>query len=203
MGCLYSHESKRPQATPKPAPPLFGAPRCDQSGTYYLYKLLLLGDFDTGKTSLLCRFVEDSFITSYYPTMGLDFQIRTIYMDTIRIKLQIWDIAGEHCSTTAKHSLYRSSAGIVITYSTTKRETFNNVPYWIEQIRTHARPDVKYVLVGTKCDCSDDKAVSYITAKTFAVERQIPFFEVSNKEGTNVEIAFMTLVAELMNHNNL
>lgn len=202
MGCLHSRE--QPQAAPKPTPSLIGSrvhTRSDQDGAYYMFKLLLLGDIDTGKTSLLCRFVEDSFITAYFPTIGVDFQIRTVYMDTVRIKLQIWDVSGEHCSTAAKCSLYRSSAGIVITYNTIKRETFNSVPYWLEQVRRNARPDVKLVLVGTKCDCTDERVVSYITAKHFAVERQIPFFEVSNKEGTNVEVAFMTLVAELRNHS--
>ena len=67
-------------------------------------------------------------------------------------------------------------------YNATKEETFENVPYWIEEISRYAHPDDKVVLVGTNGDRVDEKVVDYTRAREFASERQIPFFEVSSKD---------------------
>ncbi|KAI3837976.1 hypothetical protein MKW92_038623 [Papaver armeniacum] len=64
----------------------------------YLIKLLLIGDSGVGKSCLLLRFSDDSFTTSFITTIGIDFKIRTIELDGKRIKLQIWDTAGQNVS---------------------------------------------------------------------------------------------------------
>ena len=92
---------------------------------------------------------------------------------------------------------YRGTSGVLIVYDATKKETFDNISFWIEQVEQCASPGTKVLLVGNKCDCTEQKEVDYITARDFANERQIPFFEVSAKDGTNVELAFTTLVAQI------
>ena len=164
---------------------------------YSLYTLLVVGDADTGKTSMLGSFAGDGFDPTYIPTIGRDFRICTIELDEFRIKLQIWDTAGQPRFRTLTGGFYRECAAFIITYNTTKEETFENVPYWVEEISRYAHLDPKIVLVGTNCDRVDEKVVNYTRARDFASERQIPFFEVSSKDGTNVELAIMTLVAQL------
>ena len=133
----------------------------------------------------------------YIPTIEVGFQIRTIELDEFRIKLQVLDTAGMPYFRTAKPSFYRWCAGYIIMYNATVEETFENVPSWIEEISRYAHPDAKIVLVGTNGDRVDEKVVDYTRARDFASERQISFFEVSSKDGTNVELAFMTLVTQI------
>lgn len=61
----------------------------------YLFKLVIIGDSGSGKSSLLLRFTDDSFTESYLTTIGVDFRFRTVLVDGKRVKLQIWDTAGQ------------------------------------------------------------------------------------------------------------
>ena len=164
---------------------------------YSLYKLVVVGDADTGKTSVLGSFAGDDFNPTYISTIGVDYRSHIIELDEFRIKLQMWDKTMYTRFRTITTAFYRGCVGIILTYNTTKEETFENVPYWIEEISRNAHPDAKIVLVGTNGDRVDEKVVDYTRARDFASERQIPFFEVSCKDGTNVELAIMTLVAQL------
>ena len=158
---------------------------------------MVIGDADTGKTSVLDSFTKGDFTSTYRPTIGVDFRIRTIGLDEFRIRLRLWDTAGQPRYRTLITPFYGGCAGYIITYNATKEETFENVPYWIEEISRNTHPDAKIVLIGTNADRVDEKVVDYTIARDFASERQIPFFEVSSKDGTNVELAFMTLVTQL------
>ncbi|CAI0462158.1 unnamed protein product, partial [Linum tenue] len=147
----------------------------------YLFKLLLIGDSGVGKSCLLLRFADDSYIESYISTIGVDFKIRTVEQDGKVIKLQIWDTAGQERFRTITSSYYRGAHGIIIVYDVTDEESFNNVK----------------LLVGNKCDLTSKRAVPYDTAKAFADEIGIPFLETSAKSATNVEEAFMTMASEI------
>ena len=174
---------------------VFRDPYPDESGNLcHPYTLTIVGDNNTGKTSLVNRFAVISFTDRYIPTIGVDFVTRTIQLDGIKIKVRLWTIGANFYKLTRAY--YKPSVYAIITYSVTDKETFNNVPFWIEEVKKYAHSDIRLALVGTKCDCTDDKVVDYTRARDFANERQIPFFEVSSKDGTNVELAFMTLVAE-------
>ena len=163
--------------------------------------MVLVGDADTGKTCLLHRFIDDRYFTifssAYVATIGLDIRIRTIVLDEVRTKLHLYDISGQPRFRIHGTSHFREATGIIIIYSVTQEDTFNSVPNWLEEIERYAHPDVKLLLLGTKCDCTSRKVVEYHRAREFASERQIPFFEVSSKDGTNVELAFINFIAQL------
>ncbi|XP_038678766.1 GTP-binding protein YPTM2-like isoform X2 [Tripterygium wilfordii] len=141
----------------------------------YLFKLLLIGDSGVGKSCLLLRFADDSYLESYISTIGVDFKIRTVEQDGKTIKLQI------------------------VVYDVTDQESFNNVKQWLNEIDRYASENVNKLLVGNKCDLTANKVVSYETAKAFADEIGIPFMEASAKNATNVEQAFMAMSAEIKN----
>ncbi|PON97886.1 Small GTPase superfamily, Rho type, partial [Trema orientale] len=150
----------------------------------YLFKLLLIGDSGVGKSCLLLRFADDSYLDSYISTIGVDFKIRTVEQDGKTIKLQI------------------------VVYDVTDQESFNNVKQWLNEIDRYASENVNKLLVGNKCDLTANKVVSYETAKrltssipaqAFADEIGIPFMETSAKNATNVEQAFMAMAAEIKN----
>ncbi|KAJ8492438.1 hypothetical protein OPV22_014159 [Ensete ventricosum] len=163
----------------------------------YLFKLLLIGDSGVGKSCLLLRFADDSYIESYISTIGVDFKIRTVEQDGKTIKLQIWDTAGQERFRTITSSYYRGAHGIIVVYDVTDQESFNNIKQWLNEIDRYASENVNKLLVGNKCDLTDSRVVSSETAKAFADEIGIPFLETSAKDSTNVEKAFMTMAADI------
>jgi Ras-related protein Rab-1A len=165
----------------------------------YLFKLLLIGDSGVGKSCLLLRFADDSYLESYISTIGVDFKIRTVELDGKTIKLQIWDTAGQERFRTITSSYYRGAHGIIVVYDVTDQESFNNVKQWLNEIDRYASENVNKLLVGNKSDLASKKVVDYQTAKAFADEIGIPFLETSAKNATNVEQAFMTMAAEIKN----
>ncbi|TYI40478.1 hypothetical protein ES332_A02G165500v1 [Gossypium tomentosum] len=152
----------------------------------YLFKLLLIRDSGVGKSCLLLRFADDSYVESYISTIGVDFKIRTVKQDGKTIKLQNRDTAGQERFRTITISYYRGAHGIIM-----DQESFNNVKQWLSEIDRYASDNVNKLLVENKCDLTANKVVSYETAKAFADEIGIPFLETSAKDATNVEQAFM------------
>ncbi|BFG19950.1 hypothetical protein CerSpe_062240 [Prunus speciosa] len=163
----------------------------------YLFKLLLIGDSSVGKSCLLLRFADDSYVDSYISTIGVDFKIRTVELDGKTVKLQIWDTAGQERFRTITSSYYRGAHGIIIVYDVTEMESFNNVKQWLNEIDRYASDSVCKLLVGNKCDLVENKVVDTQTAKAFADELGIPFLETSAKDSINVEQAFLTMANEI------
>ncbi|CAH9081675.1 unnamed protein product [Cuscuta epithymum] len=126
----------------------------------YLFKLLLIGDSSVGKSCLLLRFADDSYVDSYISTIGVDFKIRTAELDEKTIKLQIWDTAGQERFRTITSSYYRGAHGIIIVYDVTERESYENVKQWLNEIDRYASESVCKLLVGNKCDMVDNKVVT-------------------------------------------
>ncbi|KAK2982195.1 hypothetical protein RJ640_024940 [Escallonia rubra] len=168
-----------------------------QEGSDYLFKLLLIGDSSVGKSCLLLRFADDSYVDSYISTIGVDFKIRTVEQDGKTVKLQIWDTAGQERFRTITSSYYRGAHGIIIVYDVTEMESFNNVKQWLSEIDRYANDSVCKLLVGNKCDLVENKVVDTEMAKAFADELGIPFLETSAKDSINVEQAFLTMAGEI------
>lgn len=163
----------------------------------YLFKLLLIGDSGVGKSCLLLRFADDSYLESYISTIGVDFKIRTVEQDGKTIKLQIWDTAGQERFRTITSSYYRGAHGIIVVYDVTDEDSFNNVKQWLSEIDRYASDNVNKLLVGNKCDLNTQRVVTYERAKEFADEIGIPFLETSAKDATNVESAFMAMTSSI------
>jgi len=158
-----------------------------------LFKLLLIGNSAVGKSCLLLRFVDDNFTDSYIRTIGIDFKIKTINMDTKIIKLQIWDTAPPDRFRTTSTSYYRGANGIIIVYDVTNQESFDDVRKWVYESDGHASDSVCKLLLGNKSDMINERVVKYETAKALADELNIPFLETSSKNSTNVEQAFLMI----------
>ncbi|XP_028073674.1 ras-related protein RIC1-like isoform X4 [Camellia sinensis] len=138
-----------------------------------MFKLLLIGDSGVGKSCLLLRFANDSYLESYISTIGVDFKIRTVKQDGKTIKLQVLSFNGILLN---KNILGQSVAvTIAVVYDVTDQESFNNVKQWLSEIDRYASENVNKLLIGNKCDLTAPKVVSYETRNAFVDEIGIPF----------------------------
>ncbi|KAJ1451194.1 ras family-domain-containing protein [Pelagophyceae sp. CCMP2097] len=160
-------------------------------------KLLMIGDSAVGKTSLLLRYANDTFSSTFITTIGIDFKIKTIDLDGKRVKLQIWDTAGQEQFRTITRSYFRGAQGIVLVYDITDRGTFNSVRSWMAQISDHADAQVNRVLVANKCDYESARQVSIEEGQKLAEEYNVRFFETSAKNDVNVTECFTTIAREV------
>ena len=166
---------------------------------YKPIKVLLLGDAGVGKTCVLQRFADGTFVSSTRATVGMDLKRTTIDLDGTgeKVTLQIWDTAGQERFRTITSSYYRGAHGIIVVYDTTDSETFEHVKTWLHEIDRYASENVNKLLVGNKSDLTSKRQVETESAKEFAESVNIPFLETSAKNATNVEDAFMTMAGEI------
>ncbi|CAG9315832.1 unnamed protein product [Blepharisma stoltei] len=162
----------------------------------YLFKLVIIGDSGVGKSCLLIRFADDSFTESYITTIGVDFRFRTLALEENSVKLQIWDTAGQERFRTITTAYYRGADGVMIVFDKTKRESFEHIDEWMEEVNRHANENAIKMLVGNKSDM--EAAVSSQEADDKAKKFGIPYIETSAKNAYQVDLAFMTMARELM-----
>jgi Ras-related protein Rab-1A len=163
----------------------------------YLFKILIIGDSGVGKSCLLVRFADDTYTESYISTIGVDFKIRSIELDSKIIKLQIWDTAGQERFKTITQSYYRGAHGIIIVYDITDRNTFTNVEQWLLDIERYAQPCVNKFLVGNKCDIDIKRQIDTEDGKELANKFNMSFVETSAKNTINVTDMFQQLARKI------
>ena len=164
----------------------------------FMFKLLIIGDSGVGKTCLLLRFADDTFSESYISTLGVDFKIRTITIDDMKIKLQIWDSAGQERFRTITSSFYRGAHGIIVVYDITDQKSFANIKKWLREIDASAGASVQKLLVGNKSELVNERTISTEVGKSLAGSLNIRFVETSAKSSTNVEEVFLLMANDVL-----
>ncbi|KAF2070129.1 hypothetical protein CYY_008552 [Polysphondylium violaceum] len=162
------------------------------------YKILLIGDSDVGKTSIVKRFSDDEFKEDLLCTIGVEFKMKSLNIDDQNITLCIWDTAGQEKFRALISSYYRGAHGIILTYDVTKRETFNNLQYWLNEIESFStRSDVVMLLVGNKID-KENREVSREEGAEFAKKKAMLFIEASAKTKMGIQQAFEELAHKIL-----
>ena len=170
----------------------------DEQGYFDVkYKIMVLGESKVNKTSLIRRFTKNSFGGVYLTTVGMDFQDKIIQIEDKKVRLQIWDTAGQERFRNVTKSYFQSSHGFVLVYDITDKESLEKTNFWLGQIKLNGPENAKIILVGNKCDLSNERRVSIEEGENFAKRYNIKFFEASAKDGTNVNELFFYLANEI------
>uniref|UniRef100_A0A8C2FEP5 RAB41, member RAS oncogene family n=1 Tax=Cyprinus carpio TaxID=7962 RepID=A0A8C2FEP5_CYPCA len=157
------------------------------------FKLVFLGEQSVGKTSLITRFMYDSFDNTYQATIGIDFLSKTMYLED----RTLWDTAGQERFRSLIPSYIRDSAAAVVVYDIANLNSFQQTSKWIDDVRTERGSDVIIMLVGNKTDLADKRQVSVEAAEKKARELGVMYIETSAKAGYNVKQLFRRVAAAL------
>uniref|UniRef100_A0A8C5UZT6 RAB33B, member RAS oncogene family n=1 Tax=Microcebus murinus TaxID=30608 RepID=A0A8C5UZT6_MICMU len=153
----------------------------------HIFKIIVIGDSNVGKTCLTYRFCAGRFPDRNETTIRVDFRKRAVEIDGECIKIQLWDTAGQE--------RFRKSM-----------VHFHNLPSWIEECKHLLASDIPWILVGNKCDLRSAIQVPTHLAQKFADTHSMPLFETSAKnsnDNDHVEAIFMKLAHKLKSHKPL
>ncbi|KAM5219751.1 ras-related protein Rab-22A isoform 1-T1 [Hipposideros larvatus] len=164
-------------------------------------KVCLLGDTGVGKSSIVWRFVEDSFDPNINPTIGASFMTKTVQYQNELHKFLIWDTAGQERFRALAPMYYRGSAAAIIVYDITKewlssfvlQETFSTLKNWVKELRQHGPPNIVVAIAGNKCDLIDVREVMERDAKDYADSIHAIFVETSAKNAININELFIEI----------
>eukprot|EP00753_Platysulcus_tardus_P006842 PLAT14626.1.p1 GENE.PLAT14626.1~~PLAT14626.1.p1 ORF type:complete len:228 (-),score=100.43 PLAT14626.1:110-793(-) len=166
-----------------------------------LLKVVMVGDSGVGKSSLLSRFSDGRFCESHLTTIGVDFGVRTVDIDGKRIKVQVWDTAGQDRFKAIARSYYHGADGVLLCYDVSEKETLDSaLNMWRTEVDTYAKRDVRMMLVGNKTDLAATAAdpVTDEDVRDALMGEDMPLMKTSAKDDAGVGDAFVSIVRAAM-----
>ncbi len=124
-------------------------------------KIVLVGDTGVGKSNILTRFTHDEFNQESKTTLGIELSARTIKVDDKTIKINIWDTAGQEKFKSITAAYFRGAKGAMIVYDITKRESFNSIGRWYQEVKEFGDKNLAIILIGNKSDLILLRSVEY------------------------------------------
>jgi len=168
-----------------------------------LLKVIILGDSNVGKTSLMNQYVNKKFSKQYKATIGADFLTKEVMIDDKLVTMQIWDTAGQERFQSLGVAFYRGADSCVLVYDLTDAKSFESLESWMDEFLVQAGPrnaeSFPFVVLGNKCDLAQRRQVSESKAKVWCKSKNnIPYFETSAKDAVNVDQAFQVIAQEAL-----
>ncbi|KAM3146859.1 hypothetical protein pb186bvf_001013 [Paramecium bursaria] len=179
----------------------------DTEQDYEIFKIVLLGDGEVGKTHLMSRFAKEELPNNPVPTIGVEFNSKVVSLKNgNQVKLQIWDTAGQERYRAITKMYFKGAYGALVLFDLTKFETFENVNKWIKEIRDQA-PEIVIILVGSKLDLiykdPQERQVDINLAMNYAKEQNIKYFESSSFTGESINEIFASLVEDIVQQKEI
>ena len=165
-------------------------------------KVCVVGTARVGKSSLIRRFVSDTFNEGYAPTVGAEISKATLDVklpggpDPWQVVLMVWDIMGNRNITDlVRESYFRQASGVLAVADLTRPETFDEMDGWVGAVREIAG-DVPVAIAGNKLDTVDFRDLDWSPLASTATRFSAPLLPTSAKTGDNVQVAF-SMIARL------
>jgi small GTP-binding protein len=168
----------------------------------FIFKIILIGDSNCGKTSMINRYIDKLFSENYICTIGVDFKMKNLIINSELIKLQIWDTAGMEKYKQITTSYYRGAQAALICFDLTNRTSFINLEKWVNEYTNHSNLIFKKVIyiIGMKCDLESERTVSQEEIDQFVMINNYKYYESSSKTGMNIDGVFLDLAKFLYSH---
>ena len=162
-------------------------------------KLIIIGNSAVGKTSFIIKYTENKFTPEHISTLGVDIKLKEIKLKNGKhFHLKIFDTAGEERYKSVSVNFIKKADGIILMYDITDKSSFEAISNWIGTIKDNTSDNLSKILVGNKCDLSDNlRKVNKEEGQNKANEYKIPFFETSCKDGINVNEVFEKIIEDI------
>lgn len=174
----------------------------------HLYKILVIGDVGTGKTSLIKRLVHGIFNPGYKSTIGVDFAVKTIEYDTENfLHLQLWDIAGQEHFSNMTRIYYRDAHAALIVFDISRESTFHNSLKWKNDLDNKLNFDTNQIpifLLANKSDLINSSSLNKFDLDTFCKTHNFTsYFKTSAKDNIGIDEVIKNLVPILISNDHL
>ena len=162
------------------------------------FKIILIGNSAVGKSSLIISGKKNKFVEDYNATIGFDYSSFFIEYENKVIKLQIWDTCGQEIYQSLITNFYRNSSLAILVFAINDRKSFDNLDFWLKEIKKESNPNVKLILIGNKVDLEIERVVSYEEAEKYSKNYNFEFYlETSAKTGFNTQKVFVNSALKL------
>ena len=166
----------------------------------FIFKLILIGNSGVGKSSIIQRYMKNTFEESYKCTIGVDFLMKTLNLNGKTVKLQLWDTAGQEKYKSMVASYYRGANVALVVFDITSHASFDSLPVWIENYYKNGPEQKNIILIGNKKDMEESRQVTQKEAEMFSETNNMMYFETSAKEGDNIEYIFTYAAEKLLEY---
>ena len=162
-----------------------------------MFKVVLVGDSFVGKTNIMSKYLKNEFHEDSKATVGVEFGSRQFNIEGHVVKAQIWDTAGQERYKAITSAYYKGAKGAFIVYDITRKESFENVTKWAEQLKSTADKNLTIIIVGNKTDLEDQRQVTSEEGQNKANSLESAFIETSAASGSNLDKAFEMMINEV------
>ena len=165
----------------------------------YLLKILVIGDHCICKTRSFFTLCEETYsLDDQLVTMGVDFHVRYLAVDSKLVKVQVWHRACGERFRTISPCYFRGKHGFVVVYDSAEPKTLKNLEEWLQEIEKWGPPSTEKLFIGGFCDFTKTKVVPLSDVEEFATARSIPLVELDHDHLEKVEESFQTMVRAIV-----
>ena len=161
--------------------------------TKLTHKIVFLGDISVGKTSIISRFLYDTFGNST-ATIGVTFAMISLGNGNNKFNCQLWDTAGQEKYNAVIPSYVRNADVVVITFSLVEKSSFENVQKWIKYAMDYTEK-CTIIIVGTKEDLTDENGIS--DEEVTKIYDKYIYIKTSSKNNTGINELFEKITVVL------
>ena len=162
--------------------------------------IITLGNSSVGKTSYILKYTDNCFQQVYLATVGIDFKTKEITLNNKKYKLYFYDTTGQERFRSISVNIVKNADGILLLYDITDKNSFNAISGWMKSIKEIKRDDFPIILIGNKIDLENERKVQKFEGEKLAKQYNIGFYEISNKEGINIEEPCIELINKIIDY---
>ena len=165
-----------------------------------VYKIVLIGESWAGKTSIINRFIDDTFNENVISTLSVQFLRKNLELPgNKRITLDIWDTAGQERYRSLNRIFYSNAKAVILVYDITNKKSFDEIKnYWFLQIRQYCSDDIIIAIAANKYDLYELREVSNEEGEEFANSINAIFSSTSAKNNSGITNLFESIAMKML-----
>ena len=169
----------------------------------YTIKLLIIGDSGVGKSKFIYSFITGEFIQGHIATTAIDLKTSVIELQGKKIRIQLWDTAGQEKYKSITKNLFLRVQGILVVYDITDENSFKNVKLWIQLIKGDCGEHMPIIILGNKNDLEENRVINKDDAISYAKEENVLYIETSPKTGENIQNAINEISEKILESSEI